>query len=602
VLSLTIPPILHPTQIEDLRSSIVRTASAVCVILNQELWSEFRDIFEFLLPTFIKQLSVKAIPTRESAHQCITKIIRSSENERVLKILFDYVHDRDRIIRTRIASYTFMICETWRMATLLKNLPTIFDVLKETLVDGESEVRNYARATILLLASHFPNRIPAFLQTIDKRQAKELLKYLPTEVVESVASAQDASPSLNVRTVQVVKIQATRAEVAKIVANSRPAGPPRLVELGPRKTVGSLTMSSTSSYGSLSTASNSPQISVRSPQPAARSPSIASTRRSSGASAAPAKPQLNASTSQNTISGKASRKSTVSISGDPPIFHPSPVRPGLSLVSRRSTNSIPTRSTFMASDPPNAPSYPISTAPVPSQRTGLLGQGFGEKKKHALDYLNGASFTDGLSDNRGIKLNGMVPSNSADSNSDAPATPLTPNRLHRSRAFSLSNLRPAGSVSSVPSNIISDDVPQPQPQPPVQFTKTALGVIGRRSTEDNISTRVKAEWLANMADMGTQAPKPKAQQPQPQQPQTDLTTLTRLLNETENAREEQINRLAQLVRRATPDNYELFRSIREGKAAAAMTMEPNAPGSPELYNRMQQKIIEESPMDVKAPA
>jgi len=175
------------TQVEDLRSTIVRTAAVLCVLLNEELGAAFIQTFEFLIPSFIKQLAVKAVPTRESSHQCLMRIVVASESDRILKVLMSYNADKNKVIRTRIAMYVAQVAEHWEKDTLQRSLRDILKYLHIAQGDGESLVRKSAREAVSSLGTNFPAGIAQFVLTVeDPKQRKELEKVVPEPVLEFI--------------------------------------------------------------------------------------------------------------------------------------------------------------------------------------------------------------------------------------------------------------------------------------------------------------------------------------------------------------------------------------------------------------------------------
>jgi hypothetical protein len=168
----------------------------MCVVMSEELNSAFTSVFEFLIHSFIKQLAVKAVPTRESSHECICRILKQDQSDKLLKQLFTYAGDKDRTIRTRISNYVLLVCETWEKIALQKNIKEILKYINQAQGDGESLVRKSARLSVVELAKHFPAAVAQFYQNIeDLKLKKELEKMLPPPVLRLASMGTTAIPS-----------------------------------------------------------------------------------------------------------------------------------------------------------------------------------------------------------------------------------------------------------------------------------------------------------------------------------------------------------------------------------------------------------------------
>jgi hypothetical protein len=82
--------LLSNKQVTDLRSQIVRVACAAVVVFSQELGAWFNMTFEqYMLPALLKQLPVKALPIRDSAHDCIQMVLSHRTNVKLLRLFFN---------------------------------------------------------------------------------------------------------------------------------------------------------------------------------------------------------------------------------------------------------------------------------------------------------------------------------------------------------------------------------------------------------------------------------------------------------------------------------------------------------------------------------
>lgn len=178
--------------VEDLRSAIVRTTAGACVVMCEQMGSTFDPVFEFLLPSFIKQLAVKAIPTRESAHQCVTKIVVMTRSPKILAKLYTYTEDKNAVIRTRVVSYVAAACEEWDDESLRKNLKPLLKYLNASMSDKDSKARTNARGAVATLGTIFPAEIAGLYKSLsDPKVKKELDKILPESVLGAVPAAAE---------------------------------------------------------------------------------------------------------------------------------------------------------------------------------------------------------------------------------------------------------------------------------------------------------------------------------------------------------------------------------------------------------------------------
>jgi hypothetical protein len=200
----------------------------MCVVLNEELNTPFISIFEFLIHSFIKQLAVKAVPTRESSHECIERILARTQNDKLLKQLYSYSADKDRVIRTRVSNYVKVVCDHWDKPSLQRNLKDILKYLNQAQSDGESLVRKSARESVVALSQNFPAAIAQFYQAIDDQKLKKELEKLLPDAVHTLVHAS-SNTSLNLPNTPAARRSVNDAPVSKLQTNQLGAtnGQPR---------------------------------------------------------------------------------------------------------------------------------------------------------------------------------------------------------------------------------------------------------------------------------------------------------------------------------------------------------------------------------------
>ncbi|XP_074555696.1 CLIP-associated protein-like [Curcuma longa] len=148
------------TQLLDRRSSIVKQACHLLILISKELMGDFEACAEIFIPVLMKLVVITVLVIAESADNCIKTMLRNCKVARVLPRIADTAkNDKSAVLRARCCEYALLILEYWADAPEIQRSVDLYeDLIKCCVADAMSEVRLTARTCYRMFTKTWPER------------------------------------------------------------------------------------------------------------------------------------------------------------------------------------------------------------------------------------------------------------------------------------------------------------------------------------------------------------------------------------------------------------------------------------------------------------
>jgi len=175
------------SQVQDLRSAIVREACSVLYILVHALGAECEPLALAALPALFKITFVAILVVAESGYQCICAIVSQCRTARVVGILIEQMNNRNGTVRWRSAQALLLALQTYPTSTLERHVDALEGVVRQCLEDARDDVRAYGRRCFWAFRSVFEERGQRLFARLDGTKQKLLESDRPTVQESSLA-------------------------------------------------------------------------------------------------------------------------------------------------------------------------------------------------------------------------------------------------------------------------------------------------------------------------------------------------------------------------------------------------------------------------------
>lgn len=165
-------PIL--TQVQDLRSAIVREACAVLLVLVLALGADLESFAVPAIPVLLRITSIAIQIVAESGFQCICAIVRECRTQRVLQTLLDQFSTKNGAQRWRSTQALLLALQTHPSAIVERHIESVESVIKHCLEDTREDVRACGKKCFWAFKSLFEERGCRFLARLDPTRQRAL--------------------------------------------------------------------------------------------------------------------------------------------------------------------------------------------------------------------------------------------------------------------------------------------------------------------------------------------------------------------------------------------------------------------------------------------
>lgn len=165
------------SQVQDLRSSIVREACKAIQIFARCLRDVFRPLGKTILPVLMEALGCGNKVISGYVDKCCVALVENVALKSAFSLLSELVRtSRSKLLRERSIAYMLVMLETWPVHDLQRMDEHVFSALKMGLSDASAETRAVARKCFSAFADHFPDRGNALLRYVDPRTQRLLME------------------------------------------------------------------------------------------------------------------------------------------------------------------------------------------------------------------------------------------------------------------------------------------------------------------------------------------------------------------------------------------------------------------------------------------
>ena len=145
------------SQIQDLRSSIVREACKTIQIFSKCLEDAFRPLAKTLLPILMEVLGCGNKVISSYVNDCCTILIQNTHVKSAFSLLSEIVRtSRSKLVRERSMEYMLVMLEMWPLEDMQRHEHHVSSALKTGLADASSETRAAARKCFHAFSECFP--------------------------------------------------------------------------------------------------------------------------------------------------------------------------------------------------------------------------------------------------------------------------------------------------------------------------------------------------------------------------------------------------------------------------------------------------------------
>eukprot|EP00939_MAST-03C_sp_MAST-3C-sp1_P001449 g1449.t1 len=187
------------SQIQDLRSSIVREACKTIQIFSKCLEDTFRPLAKTVLPILMEVLGCGNKVISSYVNDCCTTLIENTHVKSAFSLMSELVRtSRSKLLRERSIEYMIVMLETWPFQDMQRHDHHVASALKTGLADASSETRAAARKCFHAFAEHFPERADSLVRYVDSRTQRLLLEENQQYLVKRRGggdSSPESSPS-----------------------------------------------------------------------------------------------------------------------------------------------------------------------------------------------------------------------------------------------------------------------------------------------------------------------------------------------------------------------------------------------------------------------
>eukprot|EP00930_Biecheleria_cincta_P096084 TRINITY_DN87967_c0_g1_i1.p1 TRINITY_DN87967_c0_g1~~TRINITY_DN87967_c0_g1_i1.p1 ORF type:complete len:1089 (-),score=192.08 TRINITY_DN87967_c0_g1_i1:62-3301(-) len=186
-------PIL--TQVQDLRSAVVREACTVLLVLVLALGADLEAFAVPAIPVLLRITSIAIQIVAESGFQCICAIVRECRTQRVLQALLEQFNAKNGTQRWRSTQALLLALQTHPSTVVERHVESVESVIKHCLEDTRGDVRACGKKCFWAFKSLFEERGCRFMARLDptRQRALQADKPQPSDPREEDAEAAEAS-------------------------------------------------------------------------------------------------------------------------------------------------------------------------------------------------------------------------------------------------------------------------------------------------------------------------------------------------------------------------------------------------------------------------
>lgn len=179
------------TQIQDLRSAIVREVCTVVYLLARALGTEFETVGASLVPVLFKCTFVSIAVIAESGYQCIRAIVRHCQSQRVMGVLMEQFVHKNSSLRWRCAQVLLLALQTWSPQILERHVDALESNIKLSMEDAGGDCRACGRKCFWAFFQAFEERGSRLYARLDGQKQRLLDSERPS--FECIADSRSVS-------------------------------------------------------------------------------------------------------------------------------------------------------------------------------------------------------------------------------------------------------------------------------------------------------------------------------------------------------------------------------------------------------------------------